>query len=630
MSLRKRLIWVHAAFAAFALAAAVATVYAVRFQVRQAALHFEQHTSEIGHVDDCRSDIRTLDVHLHELISGNRPPNDPFESEIESTLTRLRDVAQFASVRGTRKRPEFADSVAKLEDRIDHLVALVRAEDLVAAQVLFKTKIESELLGPIEADLSKMHQAVEANRQVGSLELLDRDSKLLLLAALIGIAGVALVVTGMLIVRRRLVQPIQKLQAAAQTFAGGALDHRVELPVRDELGELADAMNGMAAALYRSQRKYQGLFENLRDTVVICDRSGNIQECHSGDTNLLVSSSESCAGQNVFEIWPGWQFHGLGFKELIAKVLETSGPLRFSDVAITTIDGQALPVDVVAYRVHYAADPFVAIVFRNVSERYNLQKTARRADTMEAAVNFARGIAHDFKNLLHSAQVSLDGIRETAEKSETIERATTAIEACRQAANLSRRLTRFSTADEGEPESVQLAETVRLILDALDNDLFDGIDVKVSGECSGCVLMDRDHLTQIVLNLIYNAIDAMPGGGSIRVSISRASFAHPLTDRPPSPHLLLAVQDTGHGIDSAALEHVFEPLYSTKPRSDAGPRGMGLAVVYAAVNHAGGFVQIESVPGQGTTLRVYLPEIPRAARPVDPAKLLRSSAQQDT
>lgn len=630
MSLRKRLIWVHAAFAVFALAAAVATVYAVRFQVRQAAMHFEQHTSEIGHVDDCRADIQSLDVHLHELISGARLPDDDFAAEVESTLTRLRDVAQFASVRGTRKRGEFADLIARLEGRIDRIIALVRSEDLVAAQNLFKAEVEGELLGPIDEELNKMHQAVEASRQEGSLELLDRDSKLLVIAAMIGIAGVALVVTGMLIVRRRLVQPIQKLQEAAQTFAGGALDHRVKLPVQDELGELANAMNGMAAALSRSQRKYQGLFENLRDTVVICDRSGGIQECHTGDTNLLMSSHTNCVGQNVFELWPRWQLHGLGFRELIAKVLDTQEPLRFSDATITTKDGKAIPVDVVAYRVHYAAEPFAAIVFRNVTERHNLQKTARRADTMEAAVNFARGIAHDFKNLLHSAQVSLDGIRETAQESETIDRATTAIEACRQAANLSRRLTRFSAADEGEPESVHLAETVRMILDALDDDLFDHIEVKFSAEVRGHVLMDRDHLTQIVLNLIYNAIDAMPDGGTIDVSINTALFAHPLTDRPPTPHLLLAIADTGKGIDAAALEHVFEPLYSTKPRSDAGPRGMGLAVVYAAVNHAGGFVQIESVPGAGTTVRVFLPEIPRAARPLEKAGPDGTSASRDT
>ncbi len=624
------MIWVHAAFAVFALAAAVATVYAVRFQVRRAALHFEQHTSEIGHVDSCRGDLQTLDVHLHELISGTRSPDEEFEAEVESTLTRLRDVAQYASVRGSRKRDEFADSIARLQSRINRILAHVQNHDLAAAQALFKTDVESELLGPIDTELGKMHQAIEASRQAGSLELLDRDSKLLALAALIGIAGVALVVTGMLIVRRRLVQPIKKLQAAAQTFAGGALDHRVELPVRDELGELADTMNGMAAALYRSQRKYQGLFENLRDTVVICDRSGDIQECHSGDTNLIVSSHQNCAGQNVFEIWPDWQLHGLGFKDLVVKVLETPNPLRYSDVTITTTEGQVIPVDVVAYRVHYAAEPFVAIVFRNVTERHNLQKTARRADTMEAAVNFARGIAHDFKNLLHSAQVSLDGIRETAEQTETIERATTAIEACRQAANLSRRLTRFSAADEGEPESVQLAETVRIILDALDDDLFEGIDINVSGEPGGCVLMDRDHLTQIVLNLIYNAIDAMPDGGAIDVSVIRASFAHPLTDRPPTPHMLLSIADTGKGIDPAALEHVFEPLYSTKPRSDSGPRGMGLAVVYAAVNHAGGFVQIESAPGNGTTVRVYLPEIPQAARLLNGSEPTRSSTHPNT
>lgn len=618
MSLRRRLVLLHAAFAAFAVTAAVATIYAVRFQVYQAASRFERHVGEVEHLDDCRSDLRTLDVHLHELVTGVRPADDEFDAFAQSVLMRLREIDRYSSARTTAQPRALSALIDDLEAKLQRVVELARGDQEAAARAVFKSEIETRLIKPLESNLGKMRESTEGSLRAGSLELLERDSQLLMIAALIGVAGVALVVTGMLVVRRRLVRPIQMLQSAAQTFAAGELDYRVQLPMRDELGDLGESMNGMAGALRRSQRKYQSLFENLRDAVVICDRNGRIQECHNGDAKLLMAESEGCAGRRASDIWPEWRFAGRSWTELIDNVIAGDQPLRFSDVSIVAADGRPMFADVVAYGVQYADEPYVAIVIRDVSERRRLQEAARRADTMEAAVNFARGIAHDFKNLLHSAHVSLVGIRETAEARDTVERATTAIEACRQAASLSKRLTRFSAADEGEPEPVGLAETVRLILDALDRDLFEGVEVSVITDSSGVVLIDRDQLTQIVLNLVYNAIDAMPKGGTLTISIDRKMFAHPLSSGPPAPHQVLTVGDTGCGIDRASLEHVFEPLYSTKPRTQAGPRGMGLAVVYAAVSHARGFVQLDSSPNEGTIVRIYLPELPQGERASKP------------
>jgi two-component system cell cycle sensor histidine kinase/response regulator CckA len=121
------------------------------------------------------------------------------------------------------------------------------------------------------------------------------------------------------------------------------------------------------------------------------------------------------------------------------------------------------------------------------------------------------------------------------------------------------------------------------------------------------VLGDRDQLTRVVLNLVYNACEAMPNGGQLTLTSRKVETANPLTPARMGWFVELRVSDTGMGMPAEIRERVFEPLFSTKPRSDDGPRGLGLAVVYAAVNQAGGFLQVQSNPGSGTTFQVFLP-----------------------
>lgn len=616
MTLRQRLVLVHTSFAVFALLAAIATIYAVQHQIQRAARQFETLVDEVSHLDRCRSDVQTLDVHLHELLAGTREADEDFVRYASGVVTRLREVAQFSSPpepAGESAELQLRALVERLDVRLDQMLEIVGSRDMARAQTLFKTEIESELLERIQAALRRQRQEVESSRRHASLSMLRQDSRMLLLAGAVGVAGVALVVAGMLIVRRRLVQPIEVLQATARTFAAGDLSHRADLPIDDELGQLAGALNGMAGALQRSQRKYRSLFENLRDTVVICDPGGVIREAHGGDAALLPKPAEQIVGSRIESVWPEAVLGELTWDSLFERVRRSDRPVRLTDIRLHSGSEASGVVDVVAYRVSYEETEFAAVVLRDVTERRRLQRAAQRAETMEAAVNFARGIAHDFKNLLHSVQISLTGISEQTDEERTRARAGTATEACRQAASLAKRLSRFSSADEGQPEILRIADTTRMIVDALDRELFAGVDVRLELNEDASVFVDRDQFTQILLNLVYNALEAMGGRGTLTVALRSQSFANPLTGRSASPHIVLSVTDSGVGISPEALERVFEPLFSTKERSSAGPRGMGLAVVYAAVTCAGGFVQIDSVPGKGTEVSVYLPIAPTPA-----------------
>ncbi|NOX59854.1 MAG: HAMP domain-containing protein [Planctomycetes bacterium] len=608
MSLRRRIVLLHAAFALFAIVAAVSTIYAVQLQIHGATAQFESLVNDSGQVDLIRSELRTLDVHLHEVIRDRRPASDEFLNHSQTVLNHLLEVAQFSL------RPSADKSVTRrlailarnTHGPLEQVCRLANAGDFAAARNVFKDVIEINLESA-GALLKQIGYEIESDRGSATEGLVTRQTQVLIMAIVIAASGVGLVLAGALIIHRRLVQPIRALQIATQAFAEGDLDHRVAVKDRDELGQLAEALNTMADALTRSQRKYRSLFENQKDVVIICDQSAVIQECHFGDTDILGVDAAGAVGQSPNEAWPAWQLAGRDWWQFIHEVVAANRPLKLSDVELPFGSGRPVVVDITAYAVDYAQTRMAAIVIRDVTERNNLQRQVRRSETIEATVNLARGIAHDFKNLLHSAASSLRMIQKTSTDELTTQRTTTALEACMQASNLARRLTRFASTDEGQPQRLNLSETVTTILGSLDEAFLENIDLKLDCDADIQTVVDKDHLTQITMNLVYNARDALPNGGRLEISTRQVEVASPQASRQKKPHALLSVSDSGCGMTDDVLKRLFEPLFSTKPRDAHGQRGMGLAVVFAIVQSSGGFIDVRTTPSIGTTISVYLP-----------------------
>src|SRR3990167_5472438 len=119
--------------------------------------------------------------------------------------------------------------------------------------------------------------------------------------------------------------------------------------------------------------------------------------------------------------------------------------------------------------------------------------------------------------------------------------------------------------------------------------------------------MDRDQFTQSVLNLMRNAREAMPDGGRLTVSIEKTTARHPEGGRTEQPFVVLVIRDTGCGMTHDVQARVFEPFFTTKSRASHRGRGMGMAIVYAAIRNAGGFIRLTSEPQRGTTFRIHLP-----------------------
>ncbi len=618
MTLRRRLVLLHTAFAGFALIAALVTIYGVQVYTERVAARLEAMINEAQLIENLRVDLKILDVHLHELVTGRRPADAVFAAQCDTLLSRLDDAIRFAG----QDRPDSAEVCAGLRElraelsaAIDKSVALARSGRQEAAAALFKDRIETGIMAVLDRRLRRLRSVLDERRGDASGTLFARNAQLLSVSLLVALGGVGLVVAGAIVVRRRLVAPIARLQAATEAFATGDLAHRVQIDAPDELGALGESLNAMASSLRTSQRKFRSLFENQRDAVIVCDRDGVVREAHDGEPGVLGMADGPIVGRPVSALALLGRSHNGLWGDLVQRVQASQETIRVTEVPVLGANGASHVLDVVGYPVDYADEPYVALVLRDAAERVRLQRELRRTETMTAAITVAQGIAHDFKNLLHSAVNTLTLLRDDATDADVRARVDSALAACDQAARLSRRLSRFAGADRGNPEVLRLAEMVRMILGSLDEAFHQGIEIRLQADDVLMVEIDRDHLTQIVLNLLVNAREAMPSGGALSVQVAATHAADPRTPAAPRQYAVLTVRDSGCGITPEALDRVFQPFYSSKARGDHGPRGLGLAVVYALVNHAGGFIRVESEPDRGSAFHVHMPGVPSRDAP---------------
>lgn len=259
----------------------------------------------------------------------------------------------------------------------------------------------------------------------------------------------------------------------------------------------------------------------------------------------------------------------------------------------------------------------VAGVSRDVTEYRRLEEQFRHAQKMEAVGRFAGGVAHDFNNLLSVvlsyASLLLAELPGADPHRTDIEEMKRAGE---RGAALTRQLLAFSRQQVLEPKVLDLRRVV-LDMDKMLHRLV-GEDIGLSiiaGEVAGKVHADPSQIEQIVMNLAINARDAMPKGGKLTIEVCDVNFDPSYVElRPdviPGPHVMIAVTDTGMGMDSATRERVFEPFFTTKERGKG--TGLGLSTVFGIVKQSQGHIHVYSEPALGTTFKVYFPCTTRTA-----------------
>jgi len=281
-------------------------------------------------------------------------------------------------------------------------------------------------------------------------------------------------------------------------------------------------------------------------------------------------------------------------------------------LTVETDDGQRDMICVLSTcPVQIGAETMALLHIQDVTEQRRLEEQLRQAQKMEAIGQLAGGVAHDFNNML---TVIIGNAQLLQRHLADDEKAASHLDQLSQAANRSAALTRqllaFSRKQIFRPEVVDLADIVDDMLPMLRRTIPESIELNAyrSGE-QWHTLVDPAQIEQVVINLVVNARDAMPDGGRIVIETGTVWLdenyvaSHP--DARPGPHVMLAISDTGEGMDAETRRRIFEPFFTTKEEGKG--TGLGLATVYGIVKQSGGSIYVYSEPGRGTTFKVYLP-----------------------
>jgi PAS domain S-box-containing protein len=373
------------------------------------------------------------------------------------------------------------------------------------------------------------------------------------------------------------------------------------------------ALRASQEGLRRSEINFRSLVTNAPYGICRCDSTGQLLDANPALLAMLgYSSAKELVGTHLGALYADTQH----WFEL-ADHLRSAAPFNGLIVEWQRKDDTATVLRVSGRTVSDGGRGRTFELFaEDVTERRTLEQQLRQSQKMEAVGRLAGGIAHDFNNLLMVisgySEFLLDRLGpDPALRSPAQEIASAAV----RATTLTRQLLAFSRKQMLAPKILDLNGVVTENFKMLTRMIGEDIDLMmVPAADLGSVRADAGQIEQVIMNLAVNARDAMPSGGKLTIETSNVSlddeYARFHAPLKTGSYVMLAISDTGAGMDSETQSHIFEPFFTTK-----GPKGtgLGLSTVYGIVKQSGGYIWVYSEPGKGTTFKIYLPRVAEAA-----------------
>lgn len=366
----------------------------------------------------------------------------------------------------------------------------------------------------------------------------------------------------------------------------------------------------------RDVRRFKTVFDEANFGAYICDLGGNFTYMNRAFEKMHGYSAGELTGTHIGMVLPGPE--GAVLKEF-RKLLEDQNGFQSTEAVHLKKDGSRFTTLTNGILIRddggtplFAAGTAVDITpFKQAQmENEKLQNQLFQAEKLKSLGRLAGGVAHDFNNALQAILGYTEMSLHDCPPESNLHRSLVEIrKAAVHSAELTSQLLAFARKQEINPRPIDLNGTVENMLNMLRQLLGKHINLRFIPEEHICrVLMDPVQVSQILVNLVVNARDAIEGSGTVTIQTSEVTVAegdHELLEKSPGRYTRILVSDTGKGMDSRTMNSIFEPFYTTKEVGRG--TGLGLASVFGSVKQSGGFIEVSSTPGEGSEFRIYIP-----------------------
>jgi two-component system, cell cycle sensor histidine kinase and response regulator CckA len=389
--------------------------------------------------------------------------------------------------------------------------------------------------------------------------------------------------------------------------------------------EIALYKHQIEKKLHESEQRLSMTLRGIDNAVITTDSRGRVTFMNPCAEALSGWSQDEGVGRHVAEVLQVRHDTAEGLAESsFVQVLRGGTAVNFADhhLRLVNKDGTERPIEDSAapLRDDHGNMIGAVLVFQGIAERRQSQEYLVQAQKMEAIGRLAGGLAHDFNNLLTVISVYTDLLLNRRNRHNQLERYAGEIKkAVDNATTLTNQLLTLSRRQTLPPRKVDLNAAIAKLEATIRQMAGQEIQLVIVPEPQiGFVNVDASQLDQVMVNLVMNACEAMPQGGTLTIETANVAWDEPQARRHPGAqagdYVLLAVRDTGSGMDATTRDRLFEPFFSTKSRGRG--RGLGLSTVYGVVSQSGGHIELDSAPERGTVFKIYLPQVecPTVAR----------------
>ena len=384
-------------------------------------------------------------------------------------------------------------------------------------------------------------------------------------------------------------------------------------------------------AVRESEARKAAIVESALDGIITIDHTGKIIEFNPAAERMFGCSRAEALGREMAGLIVPPALRERCRQGLARCLAGGEGPALGRRLELTALraNGSEFPVELAVTPIRGLGAPMFTAYIRDLTERRHTEAALRQAEErfmqtqkMEAIGRLAGGVAHDFNNLL----TVINGyaaflLRTLAEDNPARGPVADMLTAGERAATLTRQLLAFSRKQVLEPKVFDLNQTVTVMSQMLRRLIGEDIAFTAAlAENLRPIKADPGKIEQVLMNLVVNARDAMPDGGKLVIETANveldATYALTHPEVRPGPYVVLAVTDTGCGMDEATQARIFEPFFTT--RGPGKGTGLGLSTVYGIVKQSGGHITVYSEQGIGTTFKVYLPAVTEAVPALPP------------